>query len=291
MANRVRWPGVAVATAPVSSNVAVQTACGRAAWASRAGKARHLSQHHPSTHASCAAWVREKVRAVEACLPHDAMRREMGPVGAAGSGSSLGGDGAPTAAHKPTSVLLSREQKAVGCWPVALAPSLTAVGPLPENSFAHRGLTGVGEGRRKVGSPFRALLLTTSEVGMGRHLWAVVPVLPTILLCSLSSFCAPHYPAMTPIILLSSHHPDVIPIIPLALHHPDVIPIIPLHSPPPCLAPCHPAVLPTRGCSLLPPALGHLSTHSPSPGGAGAVGRAVPLHREGGRSLAGGEVQ
>lgn len=50
----VRWWGTAGATAQVSSNAGAQPAPGRGeAWASGAGKARYLSQHHPLSHASC----------------------------------------------------------------------------------------------------------------------------------------------------------------------------------------------------------------------------------------------
>lgn len=50
----------------------------------------------------------------------------------------------------------------------------------------------------------------------------------------------------------------------------------------PSLLPCHPAVLPTGGCSLVPPSpTGLHGTHSLSPGGAGAMGQAVSPHREG----------
>lgn len=102
--------GTAGATAPLSSNIAAQLASGRGeAWVDGAGKARYLSRHRPSSHTSCAPWIREKGHAAEACWPHDAVAKELRPMRAAGCGTSPGGDGAPIAVQKPSSVLQSRE--------------------------------------------------------------------------------------------------------------------------------------------------------------------------------------
>lgn len=152
-----------------------------------------------------------------------------------------------------------------GLWPAAVVPGLMARGPLGEQpcpGFCTWGLIRVGEGRRKLVSPFLSPATCHSEVATRRHLWAVVPH-------------APHHPAMLPIILLCPLPPCCAP------RHPAVLPIIPPHSPPSWLAPGHPAVLCTVGCTLLPPALGQRGTHSASPECAGAVGSAAPCHGEG----------
>lgn len=229
--------------------------CRGEAWANSGGKASHSTIPHPTQAAQPGSERRSVSRSHAGPIMQWAAR--WGSVGAAGSRASPGGDGAPTAAHKPSSVLLSREQKAAGCWPAVLAPSLAAVRPLPANSSPLAAPTGgpirVGQGRRKVGSPF--LSPATSEAATGGHLWAVITH-------------APHHPAVLPVILLCSplpchdcHHPTELPPPLCDPHHLTTLPTTLLCSLPSCCAP------PTRGCSFLPPALGHPGTHSLSPQG------------------------
>lgn len=165
-----------MAMALVSSNATPQLASGRGEmWASDARKARYFSWCHPSSHASCTPWVREKGCSAEARQPHDAPGRELGP---AGSGASPSRDTVLTAVNKPYSVLPSREQKAAGCWPAALALSLAAAAANSSALACTWKLVRVGERWDP----------SCSEVAMGGNLWAVVvhaPQHPAVL--SLSS--------------------------------------------------------------------------------------------------------
>lgn len=116
--------GTAGITAPVSNNITAQmSSVKEETWAGRAGKACNppmalsLIQHQ-----LCTLGWREGC-ATEARWPHDAVGRELGSVGAAGSRASSGMDGAPTAAHKTSSVLPSRSRNWLAAgqqlWPQA----------------------------------------------------------------------------------------------------------------------------------------------------------------------------